>query len=447
MSSSPRLAGSGALAASVVLHGLLLATGAWLLSRSLSRRAPTRAVPHAVEVTLTGTRIELPRMSLGGARAAADVLARRRAASVPRGGGFHTPRPDMRRAGRGGADRVAQAALNLADSNDGITLNRDPLDRLDRSQVQRVRSSHERRTLDDRRATPHPMQLTFLASGSGVLPIRRAPAESDPEFGVRRGSLAPTALGARVGGPALEHGDASELLPGAQRSGATRAVDALGAPDASSSSHQLRRSARVMLARPWVRRSRAAVPAPARGRPNDDVDSSQAVASAVESLVHASTAGARRSGAGPGGEAAPGPVGSGGRHGSGSRSSAAGSGPGALSDVGRDSGALGYFGNMQSKLEPYWRHAFPTWAIAEGLGGMAIVGVTLSPEGRVQAVTLVRPSGVSEFDRNVMAAVERAGPFGPVPRVFGRHSLRVNVAFDATNPVVGRQGPGPGHYP
>lgn len=446
MSSSPRLAGSGALAASVVLHGLLLATGAWLLSRSLSRRAPTRALPHPIEVTLTGSRIDLPHMSLGGARAARDVRARFRAASVPHGGGRRVPRPDMLRAGRGGADRVAQAALNLADSNDGLTLNRDPLDRLDRSQVQRIRSSRERLTRDDRRATPHPMQLTFLASGSGALPVRRVPAPSDPAFGARRGSLAPSMLGARLGGPAFASEGGSELRPGAARSGSARALP-LGAPDPASRSHQFRRSARVMLARPWVRRSRAAVPAPARGRPNDDVDSSQAVASAVESLVHASTAGARSSGAGPGGEAAPGPAGSGGRHGAGSRSRAAGSGPGALSDVGRDAGALTYFGNMQSKLEPYWRHAFPTWAIAEGLGGVAIVGVTLSPRGRVVGVTLVRPSGVAEFDRNVMAAVERAGPYGPLPRVFGKRSLRVNVAFDATNPVVGRQGPGPGHAP
>lgn len=443
---SSRLAGSGALVASVALHGLLLASGAWLLSRSLLRHPPRRALPHPIQVVLVGSRIELPTMSLGGARVASDRRSPLRAVNVPRGGGFHLARPDMRRAGRGGADRVAQAALNLADSDDGLTLNRDLLDRLDRSQVQRIRSSHQRRTEDDRRATPHPMQLTFLASGSGSLPIRRVPAPSDPAFGARRGSLTPSALGARIGGPSLGRGDRSELRPGAERRGSAHIVDALGAPDQASRSRELRRSAKVMLARPAVLRSRAAVPAPVRSRPNDDVDSSQAVASAVESLVHASTAGARRRGAGAGGEAAPGPAGSGGRRGPGSRSSAVGSGPGALSDVGRDAGSLAYFGNMRAKLEPYWRHAFPTWAIAEGLGGMAIVGVTLSPVGRVQAVTLVRPSGVPEFDRNVMAAIERAGSFGPLPRVFARRPLRVDVAFDATNPVVGRQGPGPGHY-
>lgn len=444
MGSSLRLAGSGALAASVVLHGLLLATGAWLLSRSLSRRRPARALPHAIEVTLTGARVELPKMSLGGAARGPDPRPPMKPARVATGGGWRTARPDTGRRGRGGRERV-QAALNLADQDDGLTLNRDPLNRLDRSQIQRLATSRSRRTRDDRRATPHPMQLTFLASGDGALPVRRTPARSDPALGSAQGSTHPSKLGATSGGPAAARGAGSEPPPGARSRGKAHAVAALGAAAVVPGS-VFRRSANVMLARPWVRRSRAAVPARLRGRPSDNVDSDQAVASAVESLVQASTAGSRRTGSGPGGETGGGPTGSGGEHGPGSHSTAAGSGPGPLRDVGRSAGALGYFDSMQAKLEPYWRHAFPIWAIAEGRGGVAIVAVTLSPAGKVLGVSLVRPSGVSEFDHNVMAAVQRAGSFGPVPPVFGRRPLRVEITFDALNPVVGRAGPGPGHY-
>jgi TonB family protein len=356
-------------------------------------------------------------------------------------GGERMPRPEVGTPGRGGTDTATDPALNLADSNDGLTLDRDPLNRLDRSQVQRLRTSDFRESLDDRRATPNPMELTFVVSGTGKLALRRDPAKTNPSLGSLQGADAAT-LGSDVGGPDAERGDGSEPEPGGDRPGSEKDVAARGVASGASG-NDYRRSANVTLARPMVPRARAAVPAPERGRPNDTADSSQDVANAVASLIHASSAGGRvRSGIG--GVSGPGTPASGGIQGSGSKSLPAGTGPGPMQDVGSDPGVVGYFRAIERKVEPFWRNAFPNWAIAEGRGGLATLSLTLRRDGSLAAVSVARPSGVPEFDRNLLDAVRKAAPFGPLPARLGKGPLEFRMTFDATNPAVGRDGPGKG---
>ncbi len=444
MGTASRIRGSGALATSVALHALTLGTGAFLLSQSLSSRGPDRAAPHTVEVTLTGSHLQLPRMAAGGAISSRPLPREpdRPRAPAQLGGGDRLLRPDMQRAGRGGSDQVSERALNLADSNDGLTLDRDLLNRLDRSQVQRLDTGRARSSLDDRRATPHPMQLTFLTTGTGTTALRRPSDRLDPSLGIRSGDRAREQGGVPGGAESPESGSGQLLEPGAAQAGSRRSELAGGIPTGARG-HDHRRSASVMLARPMLKRARAAVPAPVRGRPRDNVNSSQDVASRVASLIHASTAGGQP-GAGPGGQDGPGPSGSQGATGSGSRSAAAGAGAGPLLDVGRDPHVLGYFQGIKTKVDPLWKDAFPHWAIREGRGGLAIVGFRVMHDGSVAHVHLVRRSGVGDFDRKVMRAVERAGPFGTPPAVLGRGPVALRLVFDALNSPVGRRGPGPG---
>jgi TonB family protein len=84
------------------------------------------------------------------------------------------------------------------------------------------------------------------------------------------------------------------------------------------------------------------------------------------------------------------------------------------------------------------------WARAEGRGGVAVIGVTISSEGAVHDLRIVRGSGIPEFDMKVARALERASPYGPLPRALRRTGLTLQIAFDAMNPAVGRSGPGPG---
>ena len=338
------------------------------------------------------------------------------------------PRPDQGRRGRGGTDRVSAPALNLADSNDGITVDRDPYNGRRSSQVQRLATALERRSQDDRRATPNPLELALVVSGRGALQERHPVADRQPDRGVRSGGL-PTSPGGEPGGDRHDEFRSDGNRAGTDRLGGT--VTAAVGIRAGRRGGGFRRSAAVALARPLVQRARAAVPAPARGRPNDTMDSDQAVASAVQSLVHASTAGGER-GVGSGGEKGPGAAGSGGARGPGSRSSPAG--PGGYGDVGA-SRYDQYAAQLLRRVD--WSHAFPSWAILEGRGGQATIGLTVQADGTVTAVHVVRSSGLPEFDRNLVLAVKSAPPSGPPPG----GPFRTNFSFDATNPAVGRDGP------
>lgn len=442
MAASRTLAAPGALATSVVLHVALLGLGALLFYRSLSERHASEGPPRTVEVTVDEADDPLPEFSAAGLAGVADpeAVPAERPAVGPLGG-ERTPRPDIDDPGKAGTERASERALNLADSVDGLSLDRDPLNRLDRSQVQRLRTGAERASDDDRRATPNPMELSFVASGRGKLALRRPHAEHDPSRGSSGGGVA-SDRGATLGGPETEAGTGPERPAGGAEPGAERDVVALGT-HTGTPGKDYRRSAAVMLARPMVPAARAAVPALDKGRPNDDTDSSQDVANAVASLIHASSAGGRL-GTGPGGDSGPGRPASGGQSGPGSRSAPSGTGPGALLDVGADSGVLGYFRGVERKVEPFWRKAFPDWAIADGRSGLVTVTLVIKRDGSLAAVAVSRSSGIDEFDRNVVAAIRKAAPFGPLPAKLLPGPQPLRMTFDATNPAVGRDGPGKG---
>ncbi len=67
----------------------------------------------------------------------------------------------------------------------------------------------------------------------------------------------------------------------------------------------------------------------------------------------------------------------------------------------------------------------------------------LLQSGRIAAVRLVRPSGIAEYDQNVLRRVRRVGAFEPLPDALGREAL-VKMSWDSLNPAVGREGRGPG---
>src|SRR5260221_6228495 len=97
----------------------------------------------------------------------APIVPEAAATRTSAGGGPVERHPDTERGGRGGSRTAREAATNLASSIDPITLETDPLTHLDRSQVSRLRTAAERRSWDDHRSTPNPMQLTFLATAAG----------------------------------------------------------------------------------------------------------------------------------------------------------------------------------------------------------------------------------------------------------------------------------------
>jgi TonB family protein len=430
--------GSGwALAGSVLLHGSLLSTGAWLLAHSLSSGPfipPPPVLPKLVELEVE---VALPELVAAGTES--DQPSTLPPPLEVTTGGRHAPRPDLEKAGRGGERTSAEQAMNLASSIDPIALERDLATQRDRSQVSRLRTAWERKSRDDRRATPTPMELTFLSTGPGHVRARRAFSPTDPARGILSGAEAAT-LGSRAGG----HGaSATGVEPDAASGGPVAGSDAnrfgQGAPDGTTK-QEFHAAARVLFARPLVPSARAAVPSEARGRPNDIQDSSQEVAARVSSLVHASAAGGEQ---GPrlGGQVGGGAPGAFGPQGIGSRSSPSGAGFG--KDFADDPGFSGYDRLLQQKLKRVLAKTFPDWAIEQGRGGHVIFEMTLRADGSPARVKLVRPSGIAEYDQNVLNAVRAVSSFGRLPPGLGAPA-QIRISWTALNPVVGREGPGPG---
>jgi len=189
-------------------------------------------------------------------------------------------------------------------------------------------------------------------------------------------------------------------------------------------------------------RARPALPTEVRARPNDLDDSSQAVAARVAALIHASTIGAPP-GPGVGGEPVGGRPGRSGNEGMGSKATASGFGPGP--DALTDPGIQGYVAGLKQRIDDQLRRAFPDWAIEEGRSGHVIFELAVLADGRLERVRMVRPSGIPEYDRNVLTGVARIPSFGPLPKALGQRAL-ITMSFDSLNHVIGRDGPGPGGY-
>ena len=432
------LVGSGAFVTSVAAHALLLACGALLLSHSLRGRDR----PHAPQVVLAReVEVELPSIdpSSSDQERESETPPIQVAAALP-GGGPLERHPDTERAGRGGSRTAAQAATNLDSHIDPISLETDALTHLDRSQVQRIHTATERRSWDDHRSTPTPLELTFLATGKGSARERRPVAPS--AAGSMAGSTAALlggALGGSISSPEPEFG--TEAAPGAELHGRHQPEFQQGTTSAALRglpSH----GAQVLLARPWVMRARPALPTETRARPNDVDDSSQAVAARVAALIHASTIGGPP-GPGVGGEPVGGTPGRSGADGMGSRSALSGFGPGP--DALNDPGIQGFVAALKQRVDEQLRRAFPDWAIEQGRSGHVIFELAVLADGRVERVRLVRPSGIDEYDGNVLTGVRRIPSFGPLPKALGPRAL-FTMSYTALNHVIGREGPGPGGY-
>ncbi len=424
-----------AVAFSAAVHGLVVAAGVGLLSLGWwglerdprSRLTPTVPPPRTID-------IELPLFygesdQPGRAPSPPTALL----STLP--AGAVVPRPDTGRPGQGGSDRAPEAAVNLADHDHGIRLARNLVSHIDRDQIPRILSSARRESLENQRLTSRPMELTFLASGSGTRQERRPPADRPPSAGTRA-SVSPSEEGAdRLGrAPQPSGSDTSAIPAGGSSLGRDRSSPGVGVPDGSPGSDH-RTSADVAFARPDVQIGVPSIPAPLSGSAKDNVDAAQQVAAVRQSLMDASTAGGRL-GTGEGGQDGPGRPAFGGVDGPGSRSSPLGYGPGSNGWNGTDPMLSLYRRSVVAKIWPYWGDAFPRWARAEMRQGRVIIAVTILPDGSLRTAQVVRPSGIDEFDENCLRAVRKAAPFEPFPKKFPSSTLRWELSFDASNPVV-----------
>jgi TonB family protein len=457
-----RAAGSARVGAawvlSIAVHAVAAFAAIGVVTWLQADEAPTRAAPSEPDDETFV--LELPAFDEPTTRANdAHVRTPEEAPEPPKSGGPVDPRPDTGRKGRGGEATSRATAVNLADRDDRVHLERSILSRLDRDQLARLKSGSERRSWEDWRASREPTELTFLAMG--VLeprdPERVADAKFDPGEGTRRSSPRTAEGGESVGddgrladpdGDAVAEarGAADGSRRGAEREGDERASHGIGWPSKEVAARETE-AGRAAHARPMVDRSDPSIPAARQDLPSDTVDAEQEVASMVQSIVHASTAGGPK-GTGKGGAADGGRwTGSGGTRGSGSVSSSLGTGgPGPAMASAADPARQAYLRKVMTKVHPLWANAFPKWAIAEGKQGTAIISFTIEADGTVSSASVATTSGVPEFDANVRAAVLRGAPYGPLPASLGPR-LRWSMPFVAKNEAVRPKDPGDGITP
>lgn len=72
---------------------------------------------------------------------------------------------------------------------------------------------------------------------------------------------------------------------------------------------------------------------------------------------------------------------------------------------------------------------YPGWAKKRGFEGITYVKFTLSSNGMIENITLVRSSGFTVLDKEAVATVKRAMPFKPFPVEIKRSSLTMEVAL------------------
>lgn len=424
------------LVASLAAHvGLLAVAGvvAYHLTQARERReAESRTAPPNVAIA-----IELPTFTEGLLLADHDVVPE---GTIPTAhGGATIARVDTGTLGRGG-QATGKAATNLAALDEDLSLSPDPMSRLDRDQHQRLKTATFRTTHEDRRATTHPMEVTFLATGTGEHEERRPHAPSDPSRGSLASPRPASVLGGHAGTREADDVEGPGATAGAARAGQLVASPGVGVRDGRAGTTRSE-AARIAQGRPAVAEGPPTITAAFKGRPNDTIDSDQEVASIVQSQVHASFAGGL-AGEGRGGSDGPASdPGAGGAKGRGSTGRVLGSGDGDVFDwYTSDPMLLPYFRKIHAKVDPLWKDAFPKSAMLELKQGTVILEFTIASDGTARVSwPPVRPSGIDEFDRNCAEALRRASPFEPIPaalRAAGRTSLRIRAPFVAKNPIV-----------
>lgn len=414
---------------SLAAHAGVVALLSWVALVSLSRREAERREANGGQIEFAV--LELVPVA-DGATLSDAKLDPRGEAPRPRGG-VAVAHFDDGRAGAGG-ERAGERAEHLSNQNDRLRLTTDLPSHLDNDQSPRVASGARRRSLEDRRSSREPMELTFLAQGDLERMERRNASAADPSRGARSDAQTASAQGGKLGAEAV--GTEAPGALGAAVEGSTRGAPGQGVLDGRAGTDH-RDAAAVARARPQVTEQSPSVPAVERGRPQDTVDSEQQVTTLVQSLVHASVAGGNGR-AGAGGTAGGGEVGSGAVAGRGSHAGPLGLGDGAVVDLGsRDPRLLAYFRAIHAKVDPLWVNAFPKSAMYELKQGTVILEFVVSANGSVRvAWPPARPSGIDEFDRNCADAIRRAAPFGPIPPELGLRELRIRAPFDAKNPIV-----------
>jgi len=348
--------------------------------------------------------------------------------------------------GVGGDARGAVEIVLLVPHDDVVTLTDAPWNALGPSQTSRIDVARDRATFEDRRATPHPDDDPFVASGSGEHPERRTPSERDAALGARRaprarsaGALASAATSSPpTPGPAAAAlaptSEAAEGVPERAERGAPS--DSPGTGIAGGEGSRPSESARVALGRPAVDLGSASTLAEERGRTRDDVDAELHAGRTAESFVESSRRAGEWAADAEGGRDAAGPVGIGGGSREGGRARALGTGDGGFESLESDPRYRRWVlaANRRVSDAMVW----PRARLVAMDQGTSVFRVRFRRDGTLaDRPQLIRSSGFDDLDRAAAEAIA-AAHFDPVPPELGvgRDEITVTLTSQWWNPMV-----------
>lgn len=390
---------------------------------------------------------------------------------------------DARDRGKGGDARGAHYVIRLLPRASGISLSDAPMNTVDSSQAQRIETAPDRASLEDRRATPHPDDQPFLASGSGLHPQRRPvalrdaqpgaahrrspaqrnllptgdesatstslPAIADPINSGSRGTGGQSATGPgepNLAGPSHAHAS-TQLEPNGAEAAPTR--EGQSEPLAEQSvpgpgivgglGTRARLAANVAHGRPPVDEARAATTTESRDeRVRDDRSSELLVASPRQSVVESTERVGIEPTPGAGGIDAGGAAGTGGGEREGGRAFALGPGRGSwdVLDTGSEryrTWLLRLKRGIERQLE------FPRARAVAMDQGVSVYSLSVRRDGSLASrPRLVRSSGFDDFDDAARSAIDRCLPFARLPEdlVPARPTIEVLVPVEFVNPMV-----------
>ncbi len=357
----------------------------------------------------------------------------------PRGGPPPTPRPggfqsvqnvDAPDRGEGGESTGAVAFVLLVSGAHRTLLQDSPTNASGPSQIQRIRTSVERSSWENRRATPNPRDDPFLASGEGRHRERRPVARVDARSGVR------TAPGVSAGGGASTAVDARGALSASQHVGAE--AESPGRGILAGAGRRSSVAARVARGRPPVDEGPAATLARYSGRVQDDTDAELLAGRLLQSVVDASDRRGPAPGSGRGGAGGGGEPGSGGGVGEGGRAAPYGPGTGAFPALDTsDARYERWYLEQRRRIQEALR--YPRERALAMDQGTAVYRLTVARDGTlVGSPRRLRSSGFADFDAAAVAAIRRAAPFSALPTALapGRRRVSIDLSIEFSNPMV-----------
>ena len=87
-----------------------------------------------------------------------------------------------------------------------------------------------------------------------------------------------------------------------------------------------------------------------------------------------------------------------------------------------------YVGKIKQSIETEWQ--YPEMALRYGLQGKLALEFTISGDGQLQGLRLIRSSGSSLLDNEAMRAIKAAAPFPPIPPWIKPNPLRISATME-----------------